>query len=130
MRSVGTRCSMRVRVVGSTRMAPSCRLTSSAKWARLAGMVWTPWEASISTSSAYHGLADLFLGWAKRIDSPEEEVEYLAKAEETISRGLREVRNKASLWIVSADIQSWLGDAPAALGALKKAVEATPGSIT
>jgi len=79
---------------------------------------------------AYHGLADLFLGWAKRIDSPDEEVEYLAKAEETISRGLREVRNKAPLWIVSADIQRWLGDAPAALEALKKAVEATPGSIT
>jgi tetratricopeptide (TPR) repeat protein len=79
---------------------------------------------------AYHGLADLFVKWAKRIDLPEEEIRYLSKAEEIISLGLSRARNRASLWIVSADIQRWLGDTPAAMDALKRAVEASPGSVT
>lgn len=79
---------------------------------------------------AYHGLANLFVRWAKRLTSTEEEVEYLAKAEEAIGQGLRDVRNREPLWIVSSDIQHWLGDTPGAMDALAKAVESNPGGVT
>jgi tetratricopeptide (TPR) repeat protein len=77
----------------------------------------------------YQGLAELYLGWAKRCDSGAEAAEYIAKAEEVISRGLREVRVRDALWIESANVQRFLGNNPGYLGALEKAVLASPGSI-
>jgi tetratricopeptide (TPR) repeat protein len=77
----------------------------------------------------YQGLAELYLGWAKRCDSENEATDYIAKAEEVINRGLREVRVRDGLWIVSANVQMFLGNNPGYLNALEKAVLTTPGSI-
>lgn len=77
----------------------------------------------------YQGLAELYFGWARRCGSETEAAEYIAKAEEVISRGLREVRVRDGLWIESANVQKFLGNNPGYLGALEKAVSVTPGSI-
>lgn len=78
---------------------------------------------------SYQGLAELFLGWAKRIANSEEATTYVSKAEEVINEGLKVVRNRDSLWLVSSNIQKWLGDQPAQLKALEKAVSENPGSV-
>ena len=78
---------------------------------------------------SFQGLAQLYLGWAKRAPTEEESAEYVSKAEETISEGLKQARIRDGLWIESANIQRWLGDEPSRLRALEKAVESTPGSI-
>ncbi len=77
----------------------------------------------------YEGLARLFLGWAKRASSDAEGAEYVGKGEEVINEGFRRSRAKDGLWIVSAEIQDWLGDRPSHLAALENAVRATPVSI-
>ncbi|HML24028.1 MAG TPA: SIR2 family protein [Aggregatilinea sp.] len=77
----------------------------------------------------YQGLANLYFEWAKRAVDEDETTEYLAKSEETISEGLRKVRDRESLWVLSAHIQSWLGDEPGRLQALERAVMMSPGSI-
>ena len=53
----------------------------------------------------------------------------MTKAEETVGEGLRYCREKDGLWIVSSDIEKWLGDQPSQLKALETAVKASPGSI-
>jgi len=77
----------------------------------------------------YQGLSQLYLGWAKRSTSPEEEAEYVAKAEEIINEGMRKVRVRDGLWIESANIEDWLGNQPSRVDALEKAVASSPGSI-
>jgi tetratricopeptide (TPR) repeat protein len=77
----------------------------------------------------YQGLAELYLGWAKRAGSYDEGVRYIAKAEETISEGLRVVRSREGLWIISSQIQEWLGNRPAAIQSLEEAVASSPGSV-
>lgn len=76
---------------------------------------------------AYQGLAELYLNWAKRAAS--ESTEYLAKAEGVISEGLRLVRVRDGLWIVSSKINALIGDQPSCFHALEQAVKSTPGSI-
>lgn len=78
---------------------------------------------------AYQALATLYLDWAKRSKSDEESALYLTKAEEAVSEGLRYCRDKDGLWIVSSDIEEWLGDRPSQIKALETAVIASPGSI-
>jgi len=78
---------------------------------------------------SYQALAMLYLDWAKHSKLDEESAVYLTKAEETISEGLRHCREKDSLWIVSSDIEKWLGDQPSQLKALEAAVKASTGSI-
>jgi len=78
---------------------------------------------------AYHALATLYLDWAKHSKVEEESALYLTKAEETVSEGLRHCREKDGLWIVSSDIEKWLGDQPSQVKALEAAVKASPGSI-
>ena len=78
---------------------------------------------------AYTGLAQLYLNWAKRVKDPKEMTEYISKAESIINDGLKVVRVRDSLWIVSADIQKLIGDHPSHLKELEKAVQSTPGSI-
>lgn len=73
----------------------------------------------------YQTLADLFFSWARRSGVENETATYLAKAEEVIALGLKSVREREGLWLVSANIQKWLGNAPAALDMLKKA-QASP----
>jgi len=77
----------------------------------------------------YQGLAQLFLDWAKRCENSEEATTYIAKAEEIVNDGLKNVRVRDSLWIVSSNIQSWLGNQHSRVLALEKAVRESPGSI-
>lgn len=77
----------------------------------------------------YQALASLYLEWAKKTDTDTESATYLEKAEGVISEGLRRCREKDALWIVSANIEQWLGNQPSRLRALEKAVKESPGSI-
>ena len=78
---------------------------------------------------AYQALATLYLDWAKQADTDEEAALYVTKAEETVSEGLRNCREKDGLWIVSSEIEKWLGNDPSRLKSLETAVSASPGSI-
>jgi tetratricopeptide (TPR) repeat protein len=77
---------------------------------------------------AYESLARLYFDWARKAEN-EEGATYIAKAEETISEGLRLVHEKEYLWVLSADIQEWLGDNRQARWRLEQAVTANPGGI-
>ena len=77
----------------------------------------------------YQALAALYLDWAKQSNIDEEGATYLTKAEESVNEGLRRCREKDALWIVSADIEQWLGNRPSQLKALETAVKESPGSI-
>jgi tetratricopeptide (TPR) repeat protein len=76
----------------------------------------------------YHGLASLYLDWAKRVRDPES-TEYIAKCEEVISEGLRVVRFRDGLKIVSSEVEKWLGNNPERIAALRQAVADSHGSI-
>jgi tetratricopeptide (TPR) repeat protein len=76
----------------------------------------------------YQSLATLYLNWVKQ-SKPEESALYLTKSEEIISEGLRNCREKDGLWIVSAEINKWLGNQPLQLRALETAVQQSPGSV-
>lgn len=75
---------------------------------------------------SYQSLGELFVGWSRRADTAEESADYLAKAQEVVSEGLALAREREGLWVVWADIEHALGDSPAALTALEKAVAASP----
>jgi predicted Zn-dependent protease len=79
---------------------------------------------------SWQALAELYLGWAKRSHHAES-AEYVAKAEGVVSEGLRAVRpiERDGLWIVSSQIQQYLGDTPAVQDALERAVEENPSSV-
>lgn len=77
----------------------------------------------------YQRLAQLYLIWAKRCTDRDESIDYISKTEEIISEGLKNVRIRDSLWIESANVQKYLGDDPAHLKALERAVSSSPGSI-
>jgi tetratricopeptide (TPR) repeat protein len=77
---------------------------------------------------SYQGLAKLYLEWAKRVND-RESAEYISRSEEIISAGLRKVRNRDGLRLVSAEVEDFLGNKPAHLDALEKAVTESPGSI-
>jgi tetratricopeptide (TPR) repeat protein len=76
----------------------------------------------------YQGLAMLYLDWAKRVTDPEA-TEYINKAEGVVSEGLRRVKVRDGLWIVSSAIQNLLGNQPSRISALERAVAEAPGSI-
>lgn len=78
---------------------------------------------------SYQGLAELYFGWARRGDAVGEQSEYLSRAEQVISTGLTQVTNRSGLWIVSSEIQNWLGDHPSRIQSLEKAVQQSPNSI-
>lgn len=78
---------------------------------------------------AYQGLASLFLDWAKRVTDPAESAEYISKAEATIGEGLRKVRQRDGLYIVSAEIYEWLGQEPKRIEALERAVSNSPSGV-
>ena len=79
----------------------------------------------------FESLASLYFDWSKKLsnEDPGESADYLAKAEEVISLGLRTVRNKESLWILSAKIQNYLGNTPQSISSLETAVRERPGSV-
>jgi tetratricopeptide (TPR) repeat protein len=70
----------------------------------------------------YQGLAQLYLNWAKKVKGEDESSDYITKCEETVSEGLRLVRDREALWIVSADVQKWIGNRPLRIQRLKNAV--------
>lgn len=76
---------------------------------------------------SYASLAQLYLDWAKKVQS--ESADYVAKAEATISQGLRTVANKERLWTTSADVQRWLGDEPGRLKDLENAIREHPQAV-
>jgi Flp pilus assembly protein TadD len=75
----------------------------------------------------YHGLADLYFNWAKRFANDQEAVDYIGNAERTVAEGLRNVRDRERLLILSSEIQAWLGNQPRALSILEKAVVTSVG---
>jgi tetratricopeptide (TPR) repeat protein len=77
---------------------------------------------------SYQGLAKLYLEWAKRVDDPEA-AEYISRSEGIISEGLKKVKIRDGLRIVSAEVEDYLGNKPAHIEALEKAVAEAPGSI-
>ena len=77
----------------------------------------------------YQGLASLYLGWAKRVTTETEATDYVAKAEDVISDGLRKVKERDGLWILTAEIQKWLGNKPSHVKALEIATASSPGSV-
>ena len=86
-------------------------------------------KMAASDEYCLQGLAELYLDWAKRASTPHESTEYIAKSEEVITEGLRVVRSREALRIVSAQIAGWLGQQPAHLKALETAVQEAPNSI-
>jgi hypothetical protein len=78
---------------------------------------------------AYQSLAQLFLDWAKKVKSEDESSDYITKSEETISLGLRFVREREALWVVSSEIEKWLGNQPSRIEKLKKAISESTTSV-
>lgn len=82
-----------------------------------------------SDSYGHSGLARLYLNWSRRTRiSDDEATEYLEKAEAVISDGLKVVTERASLLIISADVQKELGNQPARLSKLRQAVASDSAS--
>jgi hypothetical protein len=77
----------------------------------------------------YQGLSSLFLNWAKRMKGSDEESEFVTKAEEVISEGLRRVKDRDSLWVVSSEVQKWLKNEPSRISKLRTAVAESKVSI-
>jgi tetratricopeptide (TPR) repeat protein len=80
-------------------------------------------------SYCYQSLAELFLNWAKKSNNESEIAEYIEKAENVINDGLTNCRHRDYLWIVSANIQKFLGDNPKSIEFMERAIADTPGSI-
>lgn len=80
---------------------------------------------------SYQGLAQLYRGWAERMDNVDdnEKIEYLQKAEDIIGEGLKKVRNREGLLIESAYIEKIIGDEKTIIQALEKAVRDVPKGI-
>lgn len=78
----------------------------------------------------FESLADLYFEWARKVNNQDvaEANEYLSKAEETISAGLRTVQNRESLLVLSSKILRYFGDTPNSINALKQAVREQPNS--
>jgi tetratricopeptide (TPR) repeat protein len=86
-------------------------------------------SARETDSYGHSGLARLYLNWARRTKiSDDEATEYLEKAETVVSGGLKVVSERASLLIISAEVQNELGDQPARLSKLRQAVESDSAS--
>ena len=78
---------------------------------------------------SYYGLIELYFEWAKKVKDNQERVDDITKAEEVIiSQGMKKIKYCEGLWIISSNIQEYLGD-PGYLEALEKAVKDNPSSI-
>jgi tetratricopeptide (TPR) repeat protein len=77
----------------------------------------------------YQGLASLYLAWAKRATTEAEVADYVGKSEAVISEGLKKVKDRDGLWIITAEIQMWLGNEPSHIKALETATASSPGSV-
>ena len=106
-------------------------LDVARKWMRRSEQDYQFCIAAKDTDSyGYSGLATLYLGWAKKVRAANEEAtEYLVKAEAVLSDGLKIVRDRASLLIVSSDIQKEIGNKPERLSKLRQAVDANSATV-
>jgi tetratricopeptide (TPR) repeat protein len=86
-------------------------------------------EMNARDSYGYSGLSQLYLDWAKKVKSEDESSDYLTKCEEAISLGLRMARERESLWVVSADVQKFLGNSPARIEKLQRAIAESVASV-
>lgn len=77
----------------------------------------------------YQGLARLYINWAEKIDDQDEITDYISKAENIITDGLRNCRYRDKLWIESAKVQEFLGNHPGYIKHLERAVFESPDSI-
>lgn len=77
---------------------------------------------------AYQTLAQLYVDWARNSTDPSEVADYLAKAETAVSDGLRKVRVREGLWLVSSQIHAILGNDPEYMRALQRAATAPSAS--
>lgn len=78
---------------------------------------------------AYQGLAELFFEWSKRVKDDQEKIHYISKSEEIISEGIKKAKFRDALWIVSSNIQDYLGNYPSSLQVLENAIKDNPSSI-
>jgi tetratricopeptide (TPR) repeat protein/cold shock CspA family protein len=86
--------------------------------------------AKETDSYGHSGLANLYFEWSRRPRIPDDEAaEYLEKAEGVISDGLKVVSERASLLIISAEINREIGNQPARLSKLRQAVDSDSASV-
>lgn len=71
----------------------------------------------------YQGLAQLYLGWAKRCQDDSEREITLNKCEEIVDFGLRKAKDKETIWICIAKIDEFLGNSDDKIKSLQKAVK-------
>jgi tetratricopeptide (TPR) repeat protein len=76
----------------------------------------------------YQSLAQLYIDWASRWDDSETFAKNISRCEEIISQGLRFVREKESLLLVSSNLERILGDQPKRIELLNKALIGNPAS--
>ncbi|SKA94405.1 Tetratricopeptide repeat-containing protein [Agreia bicolorata] len=76
----------------------------------------------------YQSLAELYLDWGQRSTDARESVDYLAKAQETIVRGMSKAAVLEGLYLAESKIQKFLGDTPARIEALRSAMDQSPTS--
>jgi hypothetical protein len=86
-------------------------------------------SVTVSDEYAYQSLAQLYLDWARKVKSEDEGSEYITRCEEVISEGLRSVREREALWVVSAGVQEWLGNQPSRIEKLKRAVAESKATV-
>ena len=79
----------------------------------------------------FESLSSLYFKWSVKMENinKEESLDYLSKAEETVSLGLRTVRNRESLWLISARIASHLGQDPESISRLENAITEHQGAM-
>ncbi len=76
----------------------------------------------------YQSLAQLYMDWATRGDNQETFARNISRCEEVISEGLRLVKEKESLLLVSSKLERILGDQPKCIEWLNKALKENPAS--
>lgn len=79
---------------------------------------------------SYQSLAESYLAWAGHVKDTDESIAYVAKAQETVALGLQNASKHEQLLIVESQIYRFVGDEPARLEALQKALVASPSSPT
>jgi tetratricopeptide (TPR) repeat protein len=77
---------------------------------------------------SYQSLAELYLDWAVKATDERETVDYITKAQDVVFRGLREVRQREGLYLVSSKIEKVIGDTPRRISALERALREAPTS--
>ena len=76
----------------------------------------------------YTSLAELYLEWGQKSPDERESVDYLAKAQETLIRGMTNAAVLEGLYVVESRIHKFLGDTPARIDALRSALDQSPTS--